>query len=141
MPNAYAIITQQILSQLEAGTVPWRQPWQSRASRKISSPSVVSWHERLVMVFSSVCVPYGSRIAKHKEIGGGYGRESRDTVMFWQFADEQPNQRPKPRAVSAGVRRCCGRIPCSIPLNVELPALLTERLAIAPQQSWLACVL
>ena len=29
MSHAYALITQQIVAQLEAGTVPWRQPWRT----------------------------------------------------------------------------------------------------------------
>jgi len=71
MPNAYAIITQQILSQLEAGTVPWRQPWQSPGVPKSPHPASVSWHERLVTGVCPYASPYWLTYRQAQEIGGG----------------------------------------------------------------------
>jgi antirestriction protein ArdC len=37
MPNVYEIVTEQIISQLEAGVAPWRKPWTTEAPKNLIS--------------------------------------------------------------------------------------------------------
>ena len=92
MPNAYAIITQQILSQLEAGTVPWRQPWQSPGVPKnLLTQRPYRGMNVWLLVSRPYASPYWLTYKQAQTIGGWVRKgEQGTTVMFWQFADEQP---------------------------------------------------
>jgi antirestriction protein ArdC len=91
MPSAYDTITQQILAQLEAGTVPWRQPWRTPGVPKNlltqrSYRGLNVW----VLITRPYASPYWLTYRQAQEIGGWVRKgEKGATVMFWKFADER----------------------------------------------------
>ena len=53
--NVYDYVTQTILAQLEAGTVPWRKPW-TGGGGGIPIPLVLSQSSSVFLHWVSICV-------------------------------------------------------------------------------------
>ncbi len=88
--NVYQIITDKIIAQLEAGTIPWHKPW---ATFQGMPKNLVSKKEyRGINVFLLACQQYSSpywMTYKQAEERGGHVRkgEKSTMVVFWKMMD------------------------------------------------------
>lgn len=94
MTRAYDVITQQILTQLEQGTIPWRQPWRSPGLPK---NLFTQRPYRGLNVWLLLARPYASSYwttyRQVQEIGGWVRKgEKGTTVMFWKFGDDHKEE-------------------------------------------------
>lgn len=90
MPNVYELITQRIIEQLEAGTVPWRIPWRGDAAlpRNLHSNNAY----RGINVFLLSCAPYSSpywlTFRQAQALGGQVRKGSHGyPIVFWRWLD------------------------------------------------------
>jgi antirestriction protein ArdC len=88
--SAYDVITDRILALLEAGTVPWQQPWAGGEPPR----NVRGTAYRGVNVFLLACQGYASPVwltfKQAKEHGGAVRRGERSTpVVFWRPPERQ----------------------------------------------------
>lgn len=90
MPSVYEIVTEKIISQLEAGVIPWQKPW------KIEPPkNLISGKEyRGINVFLLATQGYGSRYwLSYKQImdlGGTLNPGQKSSmVTFWNVGKER----------------------------------------------------
>ena len=131
--SAYDTITQQIVTQLEHGTVPWRRPWKSRGvPRNLLSLKPYRGINVWLLLSRPYTSPYWCTFKQAQEIGGTIRKgEKGTTIVFWKFADEQRNEerdQPGSRSSTAPLVRTYTIF------NTEqctLPASLTERITAA----------
>jgi hypothetical protein len=125
--NVYDTITQQIITQLEHGTVPWRSCGVPRNLLSLKPYRGINVWLLLSHLYTS---PYWVTFQQAQEIGGTIRKgEKGTTVVFWKFADEERHEE----------REQQGSRPSTAPLvrtytvfNSEqctLPESLTERIA------------
>jgi len=136
MSNAYDTITQQILSQLEAGTVPWRQPWRTPGVPKnLLTQRPYRGMNVWLLITRPYVSPYWLTYRQAQEIGGWVRKgEKGTTVMFWKFADEQTEAET---GAEVQARRHAPLLRTYTVFNTdqcELPTSLTERLAFTTQR-------
>lgn len=142
--NIYETITQQIIEQLEQGTVPWRRPWRTRGvPRNLSSLKPYRGINVWLLLSRPYTSPYWLTFKQANEIGGTVRKgEKGTTVVFWKFPDERTGEEvdthsdrkhaaPFVRTYTVfNSEQCC------------LPQSLTERLATPepqPFESITAC--
>jgi antirestriction protein ArdC len=96
--TAYDIITDRIIAQLEAGTVPWHQPWQTHGEWPTNLQSGKRY--RGINVFLLHCLgyesPYFVTYRQAQKLGGHVKRGERGCpVVFWKIldADEEEQRR------------------------------------------------
>jgi antirestriction protein ArdC len=91
MSHAYDVITQQILTQLEAGTVPWRQPWRTPGVPKnLCTQRPYRGLNVWLLLARPYASPYWTTYRQVQEIGGWVRKgEKGTTVMFWKFPEAQ----------------------------------------------------
>ena len=103
--SVYDTITEHILTQLEQGTVPWRQPWASRGvPRNLLSLKPYRGINVWLLLSRPYPSPYWCTFKQVQEIGGTVRKGEQGTkVVFWKFSaakqtDEsvQPGGRPSP---------------------------------------------
>ena len=89
--NVYETITQQIIDQLEQGTVPWRRPWHARSvPRNLFSLKPYRGINVWLLLSRPYASPYWLTFHQANEIGGMVNKgEKGTTVVFWKF----PNNR------------------------------------------------
>jgi antirestriction protein ArdC len=92
--SVYDTITQQIITQLEQGTVPWRRPWKSRGvPRNLLSLKPYRGINVWLLLSHPYTSPYWCTFKQAQEIGGTIRKgEKGTTVVFWKFADEQRHE-------------------------------------------------
>jgi antirestriction protein ArdC len=92
--HIYDTITQQIVTQLEHGTVPWRRPWKSRGvPRNLLSLKPYRGINVWLLLSRPYTSPYWCTFKQAQEIGGTIRKgEKGTTIVFWKFADEQRNE-------------------------------------------------
>jgi antirestriction protein ArdC len=93
MSSVYEIMTDRIVSKLEAGVVPWRQPWGPIGFR--APMNVRGNHYRGLNVFLLACQghssPYWLTFRQAKELGGHVRAGERSTpVVFWKWIERKP---------------------------------------------------
>ena len=131
--HIYDIITQQIVTQLEHGTVPWRRPWRSRGvPRNLLSLKPYRGINVWLLLSRPYTSPYWCTYKQAQEIGGTIRKgEKGTTVVFWKFTDDQRNEerdQPGSRFSTAPLVRTYTAF------NTEqctLPESLTERITAA----------
>ncbi|NOT58313.1 MAG: DUF1738 domain-containing protein [Deltaproteobacteria bacterium] len=131
--SVYSTITEQIISQLEQGTVPWRQPWTSRGvPRNLLSLKPYRGINVWLLLARPYPSPYWATFKQVQEIGGTVRKGEQGTkVVFWKFADKEQNEdrdQQSSRPSSAPLVRSY------VVFNTEqctLPASLTDRIAAA----------
>jgi antirestriction protein ArdC len=91
MSHAYDAITHQILAQLEAGTVPWRQPWRTPGVPKnLFTQRPYRGLNVWLLLSRPYASPYWTTYRQIQEIGGWVRKgEKGTTVLFWKFDDDQ----------------------------------------------------
>jgi antirestriction protein ArdC len=91
--DVYSIITERIVSQLEAGTVPWRKPWKAQnggnpanfGSRK--SYRGINW---FLLSFSPYSCPFWLTYKQAAELKGSVRKGEKGTpVVFWNWVDSK----------------------------------------------------
>src|SRR3989304_4631952 len=92
MADVYQIITDRIISQLEAGTVPWHKPWQA-GPHGWPKNLVSKKTYRGVNVFLLSCtpyqVPYWVTFKQAKDFGGHVRKGEKSTpVVFWKWYEK-----------------------------------------------------
>lgn len=99
--NVYEIVTERIIKQLEAGTVPWVKPWVggNRAMNLISKKAY-----RGINVFlldsAKYCSPYWATFNQIRNLGGNVKRgEKASIVVFFKMLDKEKEGTPKARPV------------------------------------------
>lgn len=94
--DVYQIVTDRIVAQLEAGTVPWKQPWKTTASH--APQNLVSRRPyRGINVFLTLSGHYRSPFwATYKQVSdkGGHVRkgERATPIVFWKFLEHAKNR-------------------------------------------------
>ena len=134
--NVYETITQQIIAQLEAGTIPWRRPWRTRGvPRNLFSLKPYRGINVWLLLSRPYASPYWLTFRQANEIGGTVRKGEKGTaIVLWKFPDDRTTedtdtQRDRPH-VAPLVRTYTV-------FNTEqclLPSSLTERLAMPESQ-------
>lgn len=89
----YEIITEQILSQLEAGNVPWKKPWNVTKYKHRFPTNIVSKKgyrgiNHFVLSFSEHTSPYWLTFNQCKKLDGKIKKGSRGVpVVFWKMIE------------------------------------------------------
>jgi antirestriction protein ArdC len=133
MSHAYDLITQQIVAQLEAGTVPWRQPWRTPGVPKnLFTQRPYRGLNVWLLLARPYASPYWTTYRQAQAIGGWVRKgEKGTTVMFWKFADERTEAET---GAAVQVRRRAPLLRTYTVFNTEqceLPTSLRERLSVA----------
>ena len=88
--SPYDIITERIVAQLEAGTVPWRKPWNGKAGMPKNLKSGKEYRGINVFLLHSLGYesPYFLTFRQAKERGGSVSRgEKGCPVVFWKLLE------------------------------------------------------
>ncbi len=86
--NVYAEVTAKIISQLEAGTIPWRKPWNAAPASYISKRpyrGVNVW-----LLDSDYRFPLWLTFQQAKKLGGYVKKGERGTqIIFWNWMEKE----------------------------------------------------
>lgn len=91
MPNAYDAVTSRLIAQLEAGVIPWRQPWKNRAHGAHLPTNFATGRSYrginfAVLLFSGYASPLWMTYKQAAAMGAQVRKGERGTpVVFWQF--------------------------------------------------------
>ncbi len=129
--NAYDTITQQIITQLEQGTVPWRCPWRAQSLPKnLFTQKPYRGINVWLLITRPYASPYWLTYRQAQEIGGWVRAGEKGTpVVFWKF-DREPHEEIDPDATSTRRPPLLRTYSVFNVEQCELPASLTARLAI-----------
>ena len=95
--DIYEIVTEQIIAQLEAGTVPWRKPWKAEnggnpanfISRKPYRG--INW---FLLGFAPYASPYWLTFKQATSLGGAVRKGEKGTpIVFWNWVDSKTEKR------------------------------------------------
>jgi antirestriction protein ArdC len=95
MPNIYDVITERIITSLEAGRIPWKKEWKTSGTSSGLPYNLVSNQPyRGINVFSLLCSGYGSNgwCTYKQALTLGYQvrkGEKASPVVFWKFPDKK----------------------------------------------------
>lgn len=84
--KVYEIITTIIMKKLEEGTIPWQQPWTTRASmpRNLVSQKVYQGINVFVLASQQYSSPWWLTFKQCKDIGGSIRKGEQGTpVVYW----------------------------------------------------------
>mgnify|MGYP003674540309 CR=1 FL=1 len=89
--DVYQIVTDQILEQLEKGTVPWRKPWASVGlPANVVSGKAYQGINLLLLGFQSYPTQYWCTFKQAKAMGGNVKKgEKSSIVTFWKFLEKK----------------------------------------------------
>lgn len=129
--HVYQTITQQIIAQLEAGTIPWRRPWRTRGvPRNLASLKPYRGINVWLLLSRPYASPYWLTVRQANEIGGTVRKGEKGTaIVLWKFPDDRTTEdtdSPRERTHTAPLVRTY------TVFNTEqclLPQSLTELLA------------
>ena len=92
--NAYEVVAQKIIKQLESGTAPWRKPWVSMGYKPLSLSSkkayrgVNHWLLSFASMEEGYESPWWGTFKQIKELGGTIRKGSKGTaVVLWRELD------------------------------------------------------
>ena len=94
MSTPYDVITDRILAQLEAGTVPWRKPWNGKAGMPKNLVSGKEYRGINVFLLHSLGYesPYFLTFRQAKKLGGHVSKgEKGCPVVFWKLLEVDRN--------------------------------------------------
>ena len=131
--HIYDAITQQIVTQLEHGTVPWRRPWKSRGvPRNLLSLKPYRGINVWLLLSHPYTSPYWLTFKQAQEIGGTVRKDEKGTtVVFWKFADEQRNDESNRQSSRSSTAPLVRTYTVFNAEQCTLPASLTARIAAA----------
>jgi antirestriction protein ArdC len=87
--TVYEIVTEQILDQLESGTIPWRKPWNTLGlPTNAISGKAYQGINLLLLGFQSFPTPYWVTFKQAKSLGGSVRKgEKSSVVTFWKLLE------------------------------------------------------
>ena len=94
MANVYQIITDRIIKQLETGTAPWHQPWQTSGHNGLPR-NLVSGHEYRginvwILLSAGYASPHWLTYRQAGELGGHVRSGAKGMpVVFWKFGTRE----------------------------------------------------
>jgi antirestriction protein ArdC len=92
MPNVYEIVTAEIIAKLEAGDVPWRKPWNTKAPCNLVSQKEYRGINTFLLSASGFPSPYWLTYAQAVRLGGHVKKgEHGQIVVFWNVGKEKLN--------------------------------------------------
>ncbi len=92
--DVYQLVTDKIISQLEAGNVPWRKPWASANAFPENFLSKKKYRGINVFILSAMgyLSPYWLTYKQTRELGGHVKKGEKSTpVIYWNFIDKKNN--------------------------------------------------
>jgi antirestriction protein ArdC len=90
--NVYDVVTEQIISQLESGNVPWRRPWLSQAPKNLCSQKDYRGINTFLLSAAGFPSPYWLTYAQAAKLGGHVKQgEHGHIVVFWNIGEEKLN--------------------------------------------------
>src|SRR5882762_4260275 len=90
MPNVYEIVTEQIISQLEQGVVPWRKPWSSDLPCNLLSQKAYRGLNVFFLATQGYESKYWLTINQCQRLGGRIKQGAKSTfVTFWNVGEEK----------------------------------------------------
>jgi len=130
--RVYDTITEQILTQLEQGTVPWRKPWTSRGvPRNLLSLKPYRGINVWLLLSRPYTSPYWCTFKQVQEIGGTVRKgEKGTTVVFWKFADKKQNEDRDQQGSRSSTAPLVRSYTVFNSEQCTLPASLTERIVV-----------
>lgn len=92
--DVYATVTDKIISQLEAGTVPWQKPWLTTSPMSLSAKRAYRGINVLLLGISAAengyTSPYWVTFRQAKKIGGNVRKGEKSTlVVLWKWIDRE----------------------------------------------------
>ena len=87
--NVYEIVTNQIIEQLDKGTVPWKKPWQELGlPMNLISRKPYSGINVFLLGFQHYAKPYWLTMKQGNSLGGKVRKGEKSTLItFWKFLD------------------------------------------------------
>lgn len=100
MSKVYSIVTDEIIKRLEAGTVPWRKPWRTRAANGMPANLISGKKYRGVNTFLLWTSDYGSNywltFNQAKDLGGHVKQGEHGTpIIFWTEFEKETEKGPE----------------------------------------------
>ena len=92
MANVFEIVTEQILSHLDKGVIPWKKPWNSKIMlpRNLQTGKVYRGINVWLLLASSYASPYWLTFNQIRERGGSVMKgEKSSIVVYWNFKEKQ----------------------------------------------------
>jgi antirestriction protein ArdC len=96
--NAYEVITARLIEKLEAGVIPWKQPWKNSAHGAYLPTNFATGRGyRGINLAMLLCSGYGSQqwmtYKQAEELGANVRKGERGTpVVFWKFPGKAANE-------------------------------------------------
>ena len=90
MSTVYEIVTERIIAQLEAGTIPWRRPWQGvdMMPANVVSGKPYSGINTILLAFAGYQSPWWATMKQGNKLGGRVRKGERSTmVTFWKLLE------------------------------------------------------
>ena len=134
--NVYETITQQIIDQLEQGTVPWRRPWRTRGvPRNLLSLKPYRGINVWLLLSRPYASPYWLTFRQANEISGTVRKGEKGTaIVLWKFPDDRTTE---DLDTQSDRKHAVPLVRAYTVFNTEqcyLPQSLTEHLAISETQ-------
>ena len=90
MPNVYEIVTEKIIAQLEAGTVPWLKPWSAKPPANLISQKEYRGLNTFLLGSQGFASRYWLTYAQANRLGGHVKKgEKSSLVVFWNIGEER----------------------------------------------------
>jgi antirestriction protein ArdC len=92
VPSVYEIVTEQIVSQLQAGTAPWRKPWITSAPKNLISGKEYRGINTFMLSASGFPRPEWLTLNQANKLGASIKAGERSSmVVFWKIGEEKKN--------------------------------------------------
>ena len=134
--NVYEIITDRIVSQLEAGTAAWHKPWNGTQfhPRNLVSNRVYRGINPFLLACCKYESPYWLTFKQAKQLGGSVKKgEKSMPVVFWKWNEVEDAENGKPKQVPIlRYYNVFNLAQCELPEEKQPPALEVETHEFSP---------
>src|SRR5262245_50190857 len=104
--DVYGIVTERILNQLEAGTVPWRRPWRIMddgwGHRNLESKRAYRGINQLLLQLTEYEQPWWVTFAGAKRLGGSLMKDEKSTLVTFFKILEPKNEAKRTKRTKKG---------------------------------------
>ena len=96
--NVYEIVTKKIIEKLEAGTIPWKKPWQSGGLQKnIITKKPYRGINQFLLDLSGYSTPYWLSFKQAKQLGGNVRKDEKSQIIvFWNWLKDKKTEEEYP---------------------------------------------
>lgn len=96
--NVYEIVTKKIIEKLEAGTIPWKKPWQSGGLQKnLVTKKPYRGINQFLLDLSGYSTPYWLSYKQAKNLGGNVRKgEKSQVIVFWNWVKNKKTDEEYP---------------------------------------------